>query len=184
MRKNAANISSLKLDDKELEQLSEQFEESAEIMDQIDHAKDFVKLGGMPLAVEFLKCPYSSLQWRSAEVIAVSTQNNPYVQAAALTSPAIPTLMHTLNNTEVDLVAIKCLHALSQIVGNYKPAETLFLNLGGLQTIVDKLWSTVPKLKLKAAFMLRKLIGNNENDSVVPALVKARLHVVLIQTLK
>lgn len=184
MRKRAKDITSLKLEDNELEELSNQFEDSALIMDHIDHAKDFVKMGGMPLAVEFLKCPYSSLQWRSAEVIAVSTQNNPFVQAAALTTPAIPTLMHILDTTDVDIVAVKCLHALSQIVGNYKPGETLFLKLGGLQTIVNRLWSPVLKLKLKAAFMIRKLIGANENDSVIPSLVKARLHVVLIQTLK
>lgn len=80
---------------------------------------DFHKIGGFNLILPLLRTTgygYAGLRWRTAYLLAVLVQNNPYCQNAALneSNGAIINLLLTLMDSDGDAtVKIKCVHALS-----------------------------------------------------------------------
>lgn len=75
---------------------------------------DFHKIGGFHILPLLLLSRHVGLRWRTADLIATLTQNNPYCQNAVLDAKLLPLLMKLLDDaTEDEQVRVKALYALS-----------------------------------------------------------------------
>jgi hsp70-interacting protein len=127
-----------------LEQKEELLDELHDIVENIDHARDLVKIGGLPTLLRLLRSPHASLRWRAADVVAASAANNPPVQRWLLGAGTLPPLMALLElsaeaaafpeNSLADLLRArtKAVHALSAMVRHHDGGFDAFRQLGGL----------------------------------------------------
>lgn len=74
---------------------------------------DFHKMGGFDVLVSCLKSSHTSLQWRTAELIAELNQNNPYCQSHSLSSGLLRILLEMVDNGASEAVRVKALYAVS-----------------------------------------------------------------------
>lgn len=144
--------------DEQLENISELFEEINYLLEGLDKGIDFDKLGGVKHCLSLMHSSYSSIQWRAADTIANCAQNMPQVQYSIIEAKGLEVLLYTLKKTDVDMVRVKCLYALSSIIGGNNVAEKLFIDLKGVDTVIKLLADENPKVRLKTAFLIRKII--------------------------
>jgi len=172
--------------DEDLDKIAHNMEEVSYLIEDIDHAKDFTKMGGVEICNQLLKSNYSSLQWRSADVLASLTQNNMYCQSAAVKFDSIPTLLLTIASPNaVEIVTLKCVHALSQIVGNFKPSIIMFMRSGGMRLIVDHGLASREasvKLQIKTVLLLDKILVSVTDDS--PEMLQMKAAAVPVESQK
>ena len=75
---------------------------------------DFYRIGGFHVLPLVLSGRHAGLRWRTAELIATLTQNNPYCQNAVIEAKLLPSLIKLLDDaTEDEQVRIKSLYAVS-----------------------------------------------------------------------
>jgi len=75
---------------------------------------DFHKIGGFHILPLLLSSRHAELRWRTADLIATLTQNNPYCQNAVLEVNLLPLLLKLLDDAlEDEQVRIKALYAVS-----------------------------------------------------------------------
>jgi hypothetical protein len=127
-----------------LEEKQELLDELHDIVENIDHARDLVKIGGLPTLLRLLRSPHASLRWRAADVVAASAANNPPVQRWLLGAGALPPLMALLElsaesaafpaDSRQDLLRVrtKAVHALSAMVRHHDGGFDAFRQLGGV----------------------------------------------------
>jgi hsp70-interacting protein len=123
---------------------AELLDELHDIVENIDHARDLVKVGGLPTLLRLLRSPHASLRWRAADVLAASAANNPPVQRWMLGQGALPPLMALLElsaeaaafpaDSRADLLRArtKAVHALSALVRHHDGGFSALRELGGL----------------------------------------------------
>jgi hsp70-interacting protein len=123
---------------------AELLDELHDIVENIDYARDMVKIGGLPTLLRLLRSPHASLRWRAADVLAASAANNPPVQRWLLESGVLPPLMALLElsaesaafpeDSAADLLRArtKAVHALSALVRHFDQGFSAFRELGGL----------------------------------------------------
>ena len=142
----------------ELVEVVNVFEELSFLVEGMDMAKEFNKLGGLKQCHTLLKSQYSSIQWRAADLIANCSQNNPPCQATMMECNGIVTLLHIIKTTDVDIVKLKCVFALSTLIGNYEEAENLFLKLKGIHTLLQLIQEDMVKIQIKSVFLIQKIL--------------------------
>ncbi|KXJ14596.1 hsp70-binding protein 1 isoform X1 [Exaiptasia diaphana] len=150
------------------------FEDLDSMVDLIDNANDLHKIGGFPIVVRYLHHNQSELRWRSADLIAVLSQNNPYCQTHLNSLGVIPVLLQLLDNDTVDQVRIKALYALSSMTSNFPEGKTVFLDNDGLSSLVRALQAKISKVRIKSSSMLRSMISESllsEDSTIKEALV-------------
>jgi len=145
------------LTDEQLTELSEVFEGLNFLLEGMDVSLDFEKLGGLKHCVLLLRSRYSSVQWRAADTIANSVQNIPKNQYSVIGDQGIETLLYVLKQSDVDVVKVKCLYALSGLLGNNTAGEKLFIDLRGVDTVAKLLSHENAKIRLKTSLLLRKI---------------------------
>jgi len=75
---------------------------------------DFHRIGGFHILPLLLSSRHAELRWRTADLIATLTQNNPYCQTAVLDGKLLPLLIKLLDDgSEDERVRVKALYALS-----------------------------------------------------------------------
>ena len=164
----------------ELNDLTDVCDEINFLLEGFDMNIVFNNLGGLDACLIFLRSSYSSLQWRVADLIANAVQNNIKCQETVLRNNGLQLLIQVLTATETDMVRIKCIYAISSLIGGNDHAEGLFVNLDGVGVILPLLNSNVAKIRLKAAFLLQKITSTEASQK----LVKSSLILPLISTLK
>lgn len=107
-----SNVVDLRSDDDTSEQ-ENALERIADLVDNIDIANDFYKIGGFSIFGPCLNSSHSSIRWRTAEVIAELAQNNPFCQERCLETGLFPILLNMIDTDPSDTVRIKALYAVS-----------------------------------------------------------------------
>ncbi|XP_002167910.2 hsp70-binding protein 1 isoform X1 [Hydra vulgaris] len=160
----------------ELEDLADICDEINLLLEGFDMNIVFNNLGGLNACLIFLTSSYSSIQWRVADLIANAVQNNVKCQETVLSKNGLQTLIQVLEESETDIVKVKCLYAISSLIGGNNRAECLFIDLDGVSLVSSLLKSEVQKIRLKATFLLQKITstdaGNKLNlSSLIPLLI-------------
>ena len=166
-----------------IDDLEDTFEEIAGLCEDVDLACDFHKIGGFNVLVKFLHHVEPRLQFASADVLAVISQNNEYCQNNLLKDDSIlQTLLEktlVLSNEQECNVAVKCMSAVSCLIRQNKIGFEKFLSSNGSIYLLKGIQSKTIKLQLKSMFLLSSLskessdmhIALNSND-FVSALLK------------
>merc|ERR1712080_73065 len=169
------------LSEDQLSEVSEVFEGLNFLLEGMDVSIDFNKLGGLKHCLVLLRCNYSSIQWRAADMMANCTQNIPQNQYSVIEERGFKTLLFVLKQTEVDVVKVKCLYALSSLLGGNTVAEKLFIDLKGGDVITKLLGYDNVKVRLKAGLLLRKVVYS---ETVRFAKNKSEITAQLIESLR
>ncbi|XP_029199868.2 hsp70-binding protein 1-like [Acropora millepora] len=148
-------------DEEELEKKEDAFDGLQEIVDNIDNANDFHKIGGFHVMLKCLSSEQSSMRWRAADILAVCVQNNPYGQNAALEMAMLPVLCGLLESDQSEQVQVKALFAISSLTRAFSPAEEAFLKDDGFSLLMRSMQGSSDKLVAKAAFMLWNMLVSN-----------------------
>lgn len=85
----------------------------ASYVDSIDIANDFYKIGGFGIIGACLNSQFDSIRWKTADVIAELTQNNPFCQEKILEMGLMPILLGMVDSDPSDQAKIKALYAVS-----------------------------------------------------------------------
>lgn len=169
-----------------LEGVMNDLEELQDIVEQIDMAETFAKIGGFGRLIALATPCYrpDKLRRRAASVIATLTKNNPPAQAAFSSSggqrailQALATVRSSSNNANepVPAVRLSLLHALSCSVMGDSTAETSLCSEATFQQVLvaaiaqavdqdgrdagDGDGDTAARLRSKAAFVFKALVG-------------------------
>ncbi|KAJ8898504.1 hypothetical protein PR048_003864 [Dryococelus australis] len=142
-------------------------EEILEYVDRIDFANDFHKIGGFSILHACLNSPHASIRWRTAQLVAELTQNNPYCQHHVLEASLLPVLLSLLDSDNSQMVRIKSLYALSSLVRNNEVALKAFQQLDGFSVLLRALQSDVEKLQVKVAFFLSALKQDDVREELL-----------------
>ncbi|KAL9955994.1 hypothetical protein ACROYT_G037406 [Oculina patagonica] len=144
--------------DDDLTKKEDAFEGLSMIVDNLDNANDFHKIGGYHVMIKCLSSEHSSLRWRAADILAVCVQNNPYCQKAAMEINMLPTLVTLLETDQSDQVRIKALYAISCLTRDFPTAEEAFLQRDGFSVLMRAMQGENDKLITKSAFMLWNML--------------------------
>jgi hsp70-interacting protein len=129
-----------------------------EYCEDIDLANDFHKLGGCHILPTLLESESEGLRWRTGELIAALTQNNPVSQLAILEAGLLPRLLRKIDSEhETELVRVKSLFAVSCLVRGNPEAEAEFLRRDGYSVLKRAMQTDIDKLRLKAMFTISSL---------------------------
>jgi len=148
-------------DDDGLTRKEDAFEDLSIIVDNLDNANDFHKIGGYSVMIKCLSSEQSSMRWRAADLLAVCVQNNPYCQKAVMEMNILPKLITLLESDPSDQVKIKALYAISCLTRDFPPAEEAFLKSDGFSILMRAMQGKNDKLVTKSAFMLRNMLVLN-----------------------
>lgn len=171
-------------DENILDSKSKAFEVLQQLLDMDHNATDLHLLGGFEVVCRYLKSPVSSLQWRAAEVLAEATQNKPVCQLAAMDVGALDQLVRLLNKSEIEMVKVKSLYALSCITKNCDGTVEELLRLDGVEALMNALKSNFEKVRIKAAFLLMNLTFDDHDGTIISSYVSKNLVSLLINCLK
>ncbi|XP_033106118.1 hsp70-binding protein 1-like [Anneissia japonica] len=133
-------------------------EQLQELCQTIDNASDFHKIGGTEILKDLLADPNSEVQWNTAELIAMVSQNNPYSQTVLLNHKIMPLLFKLVDRDEASIVKIKALYALSCMVRDHKQCLEEFSELDGFSYLVRAMQGSLTKLRIKASFLLNAIL--------------------------
>uniref|UniRef100_A0A7N0UW13 Nucleotide exchange factor Fes1 domain-containing protein n=1 Tax=Kalanchoe fedtschenkoi TaxID=63787 RepID=A0A7N0UW13_KALFE len=134
-------------------------EELLILVEPIDNANDFNKLGGFAVIMKKLNSPNLEVRITSAWIIGKACQNNPLVQKQVLDLGALPKLMMMVKADSSE-EAVKALYAVSAMIrNNIKGQEHFYKESGGLmlQDLLSKLEIDI-RLRRKAVFLLGDLV--------------------------
>ena len=130
---------------------------------------DFFKIGGFSILLPCLSSKHSTIRCETAMLIGELAQHNPFCQKHLLELEVLPRLMEMLCD-ETD-VAINVLHAISCIVRSYEPALANFIEIGGLECILELIQhQEQEKLIIKSMFLISSF--SNDFPPVRDELVK------------
>lgn len=151
-------------DGEEGEEDEEEQKESAldllsELCENLDNARDLMKLGGLDLCVtSLLFHPQSGVRWRAAQLIASCAQNMPEVQCHLLSQGALNTLLQLTDHDPNPTVRVKALYAVSCLVREQEAGLENFLSHDGFSVLMRGMQSESEKLRTKSAFLLLNLL--------------------------
>eukprot|EP00934_Nitzschia_sp_Nitz4_P008134 Nitzschia sp. Nitz4//scaffold29_size155292//23429//24490//NITZ4_002639-RA/size155292-processed-gene-0.6-mRNA-1//1//CDS//3329546391//8124//frame0 len=153
----------------EEEDLVELLQELRDIVEQIDYARAFCSLQGIPFLLGCIQQPAVPVSIRSVSlgIIATIAQNNPSVQHQLLEMGTIKSLCDLFYaQTSGDAFKAKIMQSISSIVRNHDLGEQVFANLPQApQLFADGLAeSSSVSLRSKTLFFLRALVTSDTSD--------------------
>lgn len=107
-----SSVGDLRADDDSSE-YENALERLADLVDNIDLANDFYKIGGFAIFQPCLNSSHSTIRWRIADIIAELAQNNPFCQDKLLEAGVFPVLLSMIDTDPSELARIKALYAVS-----------------------------------------------------------------------
>lgn len=148
------------------EDVSEQEEAMAvleEYVDDMDHANDLYKMGGFPVLLQCMDSPHPSLRAGAAGLIGDVCQNNLQCQQNMLALHVIPQLLQVIDGDEDVTSRVKAMYALSCLIRDFPEGEKEFVKTEGFSYLMRAMQSGVEKLVIKSAFLLSRLIQDNNS---------------------
>ncbi|CAL1681488.1 unnamed protein product [Lasius platythorax] len=166
-----SSVGDLRADDDSSE-YENALERMADLVDNIDIANDFYKIGGFAIFRPCLNSSHGNIRWRIADIIAELAQNNPFCQDKLLEAGVFPVLLSMIDADPSEQARIKALYAVSCIVrGN--PASLKYMNANdGYSVLLRAMQSPVEKLQVKSAFLLSSLCSKDDSSDIKCTLVK------------
>lgn len=150
------------------EELEELLQELRDIVEQIDYARAFCSLQGIPFLLGCIQQPAvpASIRMASLGILSTIGQNNPPVQHQLLELGAIKSLCDLFYHpTSTEKLKAKIMQSISSIVRNHEVAEKVFANLPQAPTLMLDGLSTSssvsPSLRSKTLFFLRALVTSD-----------------------
>nr|CAG4642075.1 EOG090X0EEI [Eurycercus lamellatus] len=143
------------------QEMEEALESITDFVDSIDTANDFHKIGGFFILAPCLNSPHDGVRWRCGHLIACITQNNPYCQAQILKEDVLPTLLKMVEDDNCPEARVKALYAISCLTRDSEEAQNTLVSMDGFSSLLRALQSSIEKLRVKAAFMLKCLCIEN-----------------------
>jgi len=150
-------------------------------VEDLDLAKDLVKLDGIKRIVSLLTHENANVRRWSSWIIASLTQNNPNTQNILTSQHDILSVLTKaiLNETD-DQAKDKQLYAFSSVTSGSKSLMDQFVDsYNGIPLLVSILGSNLPSTKFKAVWFLYKLLASRPSNmdiarktDMVPCLIK------------
>lgn len=107
-----SNVNDLRAEDDSSE-YENALERMADLVDNIDIANDFYKIGGFAIFQPCLNSSHSNIRWRIADIIAELAQNNPFCQNKLLEAGVFPVLLSIIDTDPSEQTRVKALYAVS-----------------------------------------------------------------------
>ena len=173
-------------DEENLQYLERIYEELNYLNEGFDIAKIFNSQGGMKHNLEFLKSsPHPNLKIEAANLIGNSTHNNPTLQVTILEHHGLILLLYNIKNSDSDELVVKCLYALSTLVGGNDYAEKELCKLVDGNFFMKMMERDNEKMKTKSAFLLLKLVNSEAVSSILlEKIITTELIIFLLDMLK
>lgn len=162
--------SSTSSDEKEEDIMMNLLEELRDIVEQIDYARDFVKMNGLPFLLGFASedsIP-SEIRKQCLRVLSTLAQNNPPVQQALLDCGALDQLCELYGQVtkkdENGTFRTLLVQALSCMIRGYELGEESFCNNVSCRALINHAISVTEEpinLKRKILFLLRALVTSD-----------------------
>ncbi|KTF82658.1 hypothetical protein cypCar_00047150 [Cyprinus carpio] len=144
------------------EEGEEALEMLSELCENLDNARDLMKLGGLDLCMSRCLChSEAGIRWRAAQLIASCAQNMPEVQFYLLNQGALLTLLQLTDHDANSTVRVKALYAVSCLVREQEAGLRDFLSHDGFSVLMRGMQSDNEKLRTKSAFLLLNLLTSH-----------------------
>lgn len=147
-------------------------ERMADLVDNIDIANDFYKIGGFAIFQPCLNSSHSNIRWRTADIIAELAQNNPFCQDKLLEAGVFPVLLSMIDTDPSEQARVKALYAVSCIVRGHPESLKYMDTNDGYSVLLRAMQSPVEKLQVKSAFLLSSLCSKDDSSDIKCILVK------------
>lgn len=150
------------------ERVGSLLQELRDIVEQIDYARAFAALKGIPFLLGCIQEQVIPISTRTAccGIIATMAQHNPPVQKELLEAGALKTLSDVyFNNQDEDAFQAKLIQAISAIVRQNNLAEAVFCKLDqALPLFQSSLRSNRTLVQIRALFFLSALLTSDNSD--------------------
>mmetsp|Transcript_255 Transcript_255/g.624 ORF Transcript_255/g.624 Transcript_255/m.624 type:complete len:335 (+) Transcript_255:284-1288(+) len=151
-------------------------------VEQIDWARDFVKMGGYKIVADLISDQHQDIRIAAMEVFGACSQNNPPVQDAGMELKVLPTLMSKLKDRNISASEhAKAIFAVSTFIREHTPATVAFIkDEKGVAVLLDIIKEETSvygiRTQRKALFLMHYIL------TTVPA-VRIALGGQLVETL-
>ncbi|CRK94438.1 CLUMA_CG007945, isoform A [Clunio marinus] len=147
----------------------------------IDTANDFYKIGGFCIILPCLNSEYPEVRSETALLIGELAQNNEFCQRRLLELDVLPKLIELMNDeTEVSGHAF---HAISCIVRSFEPGMNSFIQMGGLECLLNLIQDrSREKLIIKSMFLMSSFA--QDSPQVRHDLIKLNAIEKIVETLE
>ncbi|XP_065884765.1 uncharacterized protein [Dysidea avara] len=153
------------------------FDEVLYFIEDLDHAKDLMKLGGVAVMMSYFNHPNRDLCAKACEVMGTSAQNEEYCQQAC--QPAIPQLVQLCMSCDDELVKVKSLYAISCIVREFPPGLEVFMENKGMELLLHCLVCEYEKVIIKALFLLRSISNKTVSSYITDDIIRQVVHITM-----
>ncbi|XP_060848133.1 LOW QUALITY PROTEIN: uncharacterized protein LOC132927594 [Rhopalosiphum padi] len=164
---NSINI--LFENNKPVEELNFALDVIDEIINKIDYANEFVKLGGFHIFLPCFRSEHSSVRIKICNFIFKLVQNNPFCQnkfmenTNTIVNTKLQALMYLVENDNDYEVRTKALFAIYGLVHRNVSVFWQFIAHGGKDLILNSLQTSINKLKIKAVLLIFSTVCNMGN---------------------
>lgn len=127
-----------------------------DLVDHIDVATDFMKLGGFTITSQYLHSHDSDLVRLAAEIIGIAVQNHPLCQQAVIENSKIfQDLFDILESPlQKDSAKLKAVFAISSTIQNNREGHDKFIKFNGYDVFLNILKSASIPLRLRICFVI------------------------------
>ncbi|BFZ19877.1 hypothetical protein BsWGS_22916 [Bradybaena similaris] len=151
-------------------------------VEDIDIAKDLIKVNGLRVVPKLISSEVSEIRWRCLELLGNLSQNNPVAQETLLSFKMLPPMLLLVETDSNPTVRVKALYAISCLVRSHTEALQQFMAHDGLSVLMKCITSDIERLRVKATFMLSSICSSN--PALRDALVAKGTVEQLVQILK
>lgn len=171
-------------DVEEEDEREEALEVLSELCENLDNARDLMKLGGLDLCMaQCLRHSEAGIRWRAAQLIASCAQNMPEVQCYLLNQGALLSLLKLTDHDTNSTVRVKALYAVSCLVREQEAGLQDFLKHDGFSVLMRGMQSDSEKLRTKSAFLLLNLLTSHpEHKDTVLSMGMVQQLVAVLRT--
>lgn len=162
LRRDECKVRGSEEDVEEDDEREEALEMLSELCENLDNARDLMKLGGLDLCMSRCLChSEAGIRWRAAQLIASCAQNMPEVQYYLLNQGALSTLLQLTDQDANSTVRVKALYAVSCLVREQEAGLRDFLTHDGFSVLMRGMQTDSEKLRTKSAFLLLNLLTSH-----------------------
>lgn len=128
-------------------------------VDNIDSANDFCKVGGLNVLLPHLASSHVTVRSKAASVVAELAQNNPFSQTHLFNRNVLQQLAILVSDNDT---AANGIQAISCSIRGCEPALNKFIELNGLQLLIDSIIGEKPdKIKVRSLFLMSALCSES-----------------------